>query len=272
MLIEAAHPGVASVGMGEELERCPVEMVLCGACSDVVGAGARCPTCGEPVVGRGGPAPKAALDEALLDRVDVALAAQAALARRTATQRVDAADQLVSGSVILRGRLRRQRALLRARVAERSELVPGLRDALDRVQEALDRADRSSEQGHAWSMTARLPRDSSCPRVARRLLEAYAWEELDQREGEQAMLIASELATNALVHGDGAIVLKINRADNRLRIEVRDEGHPDHIGVVAETEGRPGGRGLWIIEQLASAWGTVDGAGLVWAELTVGAG
>lgn len=99
-------------------------------------------------------------------------------------------------------------------------------------------------------------RDASCPRVARGLLEKYAWEELDEPQGEDAMLIASELATNAFGHGDGVIVLKLNRADDRLRVEVLDEGHPDHIGVVAESERHQGGRGLWIVEQLASDRGS----------------
>lgn len=245
-------------------------MVLCRACLDVVSAGPRCPTCGEPVAGPGGSGSSGALDEALLDRVNVALAAQAELARGTAAQRVGAAVRLLDDAVVLTGRLRRQRALLRARVAERKELVPDLRDALDRVQDALDQADRCRRQGGAWSMTARLPRDSFCPRVARGLLEEYAREELDQRRAEDAMLIASELATNALLHGEGAIMLKVNRADDRLRIEVLDEGHPDHIGIVADNERQPGGRGLLIIDQLASDWGAVAGAGHVWAELTVG--
>jgi hypothetical protein len=49
------------------------------------------------------------------------------------------------------------------------------------VQDALERADRSRLRGRAWSLTARLPRDSSCPRVARGLLEEYAREELGRR-------------------------------------------------------------------------------------------
>jgi anti-sigma regulatory factor (Ser/Thr protein kinase) len=39
------------------------------------------------------------------------------------------------------------------------------------------------------------------------------------------MLIASELAGNAFLHGDGAIVLTVHRAEEQLRIEMLDEGH-----------------------------------------------
>jgi anti-sigma regulatory factor (Ser/Thr protein kinase) len=76
--------------------------------------------------------------------------------------------------------------------------------------------------------------------------------------------------TNAFLHGDGAIVLNVDRDGDRLRIAVLDEGHPDHIGVIPENERNLGGRGLWIIEQLASDWGVVAGAGHVWAELPLG--
>lgn len=245
-------------------------MVLCVACSDVVEAGGRCPTCGELDAGRGGSRPGATLDETLLDRVNVALAAQAALAHRTATQRVQTAARLFEETVVLTGRLRHQSALLRARIAERNELVPELRDALNHVQDALERADGSNRRGQAWSLTARLPRDSSCPKVARRLLEEYAREELSDREREDAMVITSELVTNAFLHGDGAIVLNVDRDGDRLRIAVLDEGHPELIGVVPENERHNSGRGLWIIEQLASDWGVVTGAGHVWAELPLG--
>ena len=262
--------GVRFLAVAEELERGTLEMVLCVACSDVVETGGRCPTCGELDPGRGGSGSGASLDEALLDRVNVALAAQAALARRTATQRVQTAARLFEEAVVLTGRLRRQSTLLRARIAERNELVPDLRDALDHVQDALERADRSRLRGQAWSLTAQLPRDSSCPRVARRLLEEYAREELADREREDAMVITSELVTNAFLHGDGAIVLNVDRDGDRLRIAVLDEGHPEHIGVVPEHERQTSGRGLWIIEQLTSDWGVVAGAGHVWAELPLG--
>src|SRR5579884_2942392 len=84
----------------------------------------RRPTCGELDVCRGGSGSGASLDEALLDRVNVALAAQAELARRTATQRVQTAKRLFDEAVVLTGRLRRQAALLRARIAERMSWCP----------------------------------------------------------------------------------------------------------------------------------------------------
>jgi hypothetical protein len=63
----------------------------------------------------------------------------------------------------------------------------------------------------------------------------------------------------------------VSRVEDRLRIEVLDEGHPARIDVVPEQERDDGGRGLWVVEQLASDWGAVDGTGHVWAELKINA-
>jgi two-component sensor histidine kinase len=112
-------------------------------------------------------------------------------------------------------------------------------------------------------------RGISCPTVARRLLEEYAREELGERQSEDALLIASELATNAFLHGDGEIVLSVSRVQDRLRIEVRDDGRPERIDVVPEQERDERGRGLWIVEQLASDWGALVGRGHVWAEVAL---
>ncbi|MFL5862715.1 MAG: ATP-binding protein [Solirubrobacteraceae bacterium] len=243
--------------------------VLCPGCSNPVRAGARCPACGD--AGRSPRAQARAedLDEALLGQVGAALAAQATLARRTASARMREAAGTVEDTIVLRGRLRRQRALLRERAAERGQLLPRLRDALHQVDEALAQPRTSGSAAVAWSLRAQLPRDRSCAIVARRLVEGHARDDLDDRQIESAMLIASELATNALLHGVGQIVLIVSRHADRLRIEITDQGRPRHLAVVPEGRRGIGGRGLWIVEQLATAWGTTDGTARVWAELAL---
>ena len=143
-------------------------MVLCGGCGDVVPSTAACATCGSPEPGLPGSTAAELLDEGLLDRVGVALAAQAALARRTAAERVAVASRLYEEAVVLRRRLRRQQALLRARGAARSELMPRVMEALHRVDGALETA--SVGGAPRWTVSARLPRDRSCSAVARELL------------------------------------------------------------------------------------------------------
>jgi anti-sigma regulatory factor (Ser/Thr protein kinase) len=120
-----------------------------------------------------------------------------------------------------------------------------------------------------WSLRARLPRDRTCPMVARRLVEGHVREDLDDRVAEIAMLIVSELATNALLHGEGRIVLAVSRRGDRLLIEVSDEGHPAHIGVVEQDATGIGRRGLFLVDRLATRWGATDGTARVWAELAL---
>lgn len=120
------------------------------------------------------------------------------------------------------------------------------------------------------AFTAQLPRDRSCAWVARRLLEEYAQDELRPREREDALLIVSELVTNAFRHGQGKIELSIEWLAGRLRLEVHDGGPPARLDVVAEAHRDAGGYGLWLVAQLASDWGVADGEKRVWAELKRG--
>jgi anti-sigma regulatory factor (Ser/Thr protein kinase) len=99
---------------------------------------------------------------------------------------------------------------------------------------------------------------------------------------EDASLVVSELATNAMLHsGSRSFLLSVGEAvDGAVRIAVGDEGVVPAAAVVrrSRTEGgtstqlRPEaatGRGLGIVDELAHAWGvTTDGAvKWVWAEL-----
>jgi anti-sigma regulatory factor (Ser/Thr protein kinase) len=74
-----------------------------------------------------------------------------------------------------------------------------------------------------------------------------------EEELEGLLIVASELATNAIRHGGGSGRLRLWRTDGRLCCEVSDEGP----GIADPEAGskRPeltqiGGRGLWITRQL----------------------
>ena len=69
-----------------------------------------------------------------------------------------------------------------------------------------------------------------------------------------AELLASELVTNAVVHGAGDILLRLAVADHTVRVEVADDSPHGPEPQPADTE-RLSGRGLWIVEELAAAWG-----------------
>lgn len=88
---------------------------------------------------------------------------------------------------------------------------------------------------------------------------------------EETELLASEVVTNALIHGDSDIDIHVRRYPNRVRVEVRDSD--PHLAIpvsikLADDEAE-GGRGLVIVSAMASAWGnSPSGRGkTVWFEL-----
>lgn len=99
------------------------------------------------------------------------------------------------------------------------------------------------------------------------------------RDVENARLIVSELATNALIHTasglyGGVITVEVIAVDAEIvRVEVTDDG-ADTVPRSRES-GDDGchGRGLWLVEQISLKWGVrLLGAGLraVWAETFTG--
>ncbi|WP_194837254.1 ATP-binding protein [Nocardia sp. XZ_19_369] len=83
---------------------------------------------------------------------------------------------------------------------------------------------------------------------------------------EDAVQVFDELASNAHRHGQPPRRARVSLRRRRLRIEVDDTGpgrpHP-------RTPDRAGGRGLILIECLATAWATIrhHGHKTVWAEI-----
>jgi anti-sigma regulatory factor (Ser/Thr protein kinase) len=85
---------------------------------------------------------------------------------------------------------------------------------------------------------------------------------------EDALLVVTELVTNAVLHGRGVPVLRLRTGAARLRIEVSDESpRPPK----RRTSGADGGWGLALVDRLAADWGVVRaGRGkVVWCELPV---
>jgi anti-sigma regulatory factor (Ser/Thr protein kinase) len=77
---------------------------------------------------------------------------------------------------------------------------------------------------------------------------------LDREMTETALLLVSELATNAIRHGAPPVRLSLHLKRGRLRVEVTDSSP------TLPELGRPGpdqisGRGLHIVQQLAATWG-----------------
>lgn len=92
-------------------------------------------------------------------------------------------------------------------------------------------------------------------------------EELDPRQLEDARLLTSELVTNAVVHGQGPVGLTALLDEDRLMIEVVDQGDGFERAVRERSVDAVGGKGLIIVDALASRWGIHAGSSHVWFEL-----
>ncbi|MFD6193701.1 ATP-binding protein [Streptomyces olivaceus] len=91
---------------------------------------------------------------------------------------------------------------------------------------------------------------------------------------DAALLIVAELSANAVLHGrvpgrDFALRLVHTPAAGLLRVEVSDT-HPALPARLLPPADADGGRGLLLVETLASRWGVTERTGpgkTVWAEL-----
>jgi anti-sigma regulatory factor (Ser/Thr protein kinase) len=91
---------------------------------------------------------------------------------------------------------------------------------------------------------------------------------------DDALLVASELVTNAVMHSGCApgetITLEAACCGGCVRIAVRDPGHTDGIPASPEQPPAQGGLGLRLVSLIACHWGVGQPPGrLVWAELAL---
>jgi anti-sigma regulatory factor (Ser/Thr protein kinase) len=116
-----------------------------------------------------------------------------------------------------------------------------------------------------------LPADASAPGVAREFVRTR-WPRLGEEVIDDVVLIVSELASNAVQHGQPEIELRIRVEPFSVDVSVLDHGPgipPTEIAPPHELA--TSGRGLSIVDRLASDWGVepFDGAAgkTVWARL-----
>jgi len=113
-------------------------------------------------------------------------------------------------------------------------------------------------------LSTNLPRSPDSVSAARQLVNGHTTS-LGAQERQDAALMVSELVTNAIVHGVGAISLRIDVEADTVRVEVADEGN---VALAPSPEpGAHGGWGLRIVEQLADDWGILEGSTKVWFQL-----
>ena len=115
-----------------------------------------------------------------------------------------------------------------------------------------------------------LPHTLAAPALARRhLLSLSARWSADVLE--LALLLTSELVTNAVVHGLGPLEMLIEDDGDRLRVGVSDGEPVRPVGPGPPDPTVEGGRGLLIVDRLADRWGShtrrTPPGKIVWFEL-----
>lgn len=119
----------------------------------------------------------------------------------------------------------------------------------------------------------RLRCDPTAPARAR---AALADLDVIQPVREDALLIVSELATNAVLHSgsdpEDEFELRAELVENGVRIAVTDRGRSNRTPMRRDQPGSigPGGMGLRVVDTLSRRWGSDrHGCLSVWAELAL---
>ena len=119
---------------------------------------------------------------------------------------------------------------------------------------------------HEWV----LPGDLSAAGAARDHVSAELQGlALDDRTVDDAVLVASELAANAIRHGAPPVTLIVDITGATVRIEVRDHGRATEPSALPPSSSAGSGRGLALVQQLAldHGWARGHDGTTVWAEL-----
>ena len=120
----------------------------------------------------------------------------------------------------------------------------------------------------ADTVSLRLAPGAIAPRVARTAVRKLLGR-VEPIVLERAMLLTSELVTNAVIHAATPLTLDLAVDDGVLHVRVEDGD--TGVPVPSTDSGPQGGYGLHIVELLADSWGTEPHAHgkAVWFELAL---
>jgi anti-sigma regulatory factor (Ser/Thr protein kinase) len=152
------------------------------------------------------------------------------------------------------------------------QLIDGSVDAEHRSDDVAllvvrhDGLPESARPAHARATIDRM--DPRAARSARDFIGGHVSEPALHDIRETAVLLVSEVVTNALRHTDGNVDLELWRFTDRLRVEVSDETSRGPVPAGADLLDESG-RGVPLMDALSDRWGTSPhGAGkVVWFEL-----
>ena len=115
-------------------------------------------------------------------------------------------------------------------------------------------------RGPSGRTVVRLQPTPAAPGEARAVVRQACAVLHDADLSAEAALLASELVTNAVVHGAGLVTVAVQCDDRGVAVAVGDTGEqrPDPRPLDADATT---GRGLQIVSRLAGSWGVRDGDG-----------
>jgi len=118
-------------------------------------------------------------------------------------------------------------------------------------------------------LTHRLAPSLEAPAQARAFVSSRLHGQVPADVLADALLIVSELVTNAVTHGRGELVLQADLEEAQIRGRVMDQGSGFDHEPVDPGLGAIGGRGLLVVDRLCRSWGVRDGVADVWFVLDV---
>jgi len=124
----------------------------------------------------------------------------------------------------------------------------------------------------ATSVSVELRADTRAPSVARRFISATCEASgIDPDTCATAALLVSELVANAVIHARTEVLMHVQPAAQRLRVEVSDGDPTGDVHVQPIDPAAMAGRGLQLLNALADDWGvhTTTTSKTVWFELTI---
>jgi len=132
------------------------------------------------------------------------------------------------------------------------------------------------ELGRERALNLRLPGGPHAPAAARAAIETLPDGSLDPDVRHTTRLLASEIVTNSVRHAgagdDGLVGFELTLSPAAVRVEVADHGPGFRPAPDLPDADETGGRGLFLVDQLADRWGTSHGGTHVWFELDRPAG
>ena len=132
-------------------------------------------------------------------------------------------------------------------------------------------ASRDRGSGPPRPAVLTLPPELPSVRAARRFVQDRCGDlGLSAVRCDDALLLTSELVTNAVLHGRSEVCVEVDGSRDSIRISVLDE-NSRHPAIVREDHDALDGRGLALVDAVATRWGVDDRpmGKSVWFELSL---